>query len=362
MESIVNSIIMFICNVFIAFNIVYSQAASYKESITDYTKSKTINGFLLVAFTAFAKVGNLVYRILRRISIFSLKDKNGKDGSDFVKVLDTILVFGISLSMYRLFGVYNNTANVEEFTFIEKVLHCGIYFTHFILTLVYYGFVYGLFGCDNCRIQDSILSRPFNVLQDFGHSITVKETGLSKESVKEALNDEKDSTVNNSIIMSLINYGKSTIGRIISTIAENIASLVSVYVGIKNIWAFLSFAIFGIGYSLIFNFFMKGGIKPSDAEEVVSDAIGNPISIIIDNIKNFLIIMLVVCIIKIISKLVIIVLPKSVQNVIYESSYKLNVKSQESLKKMSDDNFNSDTYAQKYSSELIRAAHKGSGR
>ena len=348
-----NSIIMFICNVFIAFNIVYSQATSYKESITDYTKSKTVNGYLLALFVAFAKVGNLVYHILRRISIFSLKDK---------KVLDTILVFGISLSMYRLFGVYNNTANVEEFTFIEKVLHCGIYFTHFILTLAYYGFVYGLFGCDNCRIQDSILSRPFNVLQDFGHSITVKETGLSKESVKEALNDEKDSTVNNSIIMSLINYGKSTIGRIISTIAENIASLVSVYVGIKNIWAFLSFAIFGIGYSLIFNFFMKGGIKPSDAEEVVSDAIGNPISIIIDNIKNFLIIMLVVCIIKIISKLVIIVLPKYVQNVIYESSYKLNVKSQESLKKMSDDNFNSDTYAQKYSSELIRAAHKGSGR
>lgn len=357
-----DSVIMFICNVCIAFNIVYSQAASYKESITDYTKSKTVNGYLLSLFVAFAKVGNLVYRILRRISIFSMKSKDGKDSSDFIKVADTILVFGVSIAMYKLFGVYNNAANVEEFTFIEKVLHCGIYFTHFILTLAYYGFVYGLFGCDNCRIQDSILSKPFNALQDFGHSITVKETGLSKESIKEAIDDEKDVTVNNGVIMSLLNYGKSTIGRIISTIAENIASLVSVYVGIKNIWGFIAFLVFGIGYSLIFNFFMKGGIKPSDAEEVVSDAIGNPISIITDNIKNFLIIMLVVCIIKIISKLVITVLPKSVQNVIYEGSYKLNVKSQESLKKMSDDNFNSDVYAQKYSNELIRAAHKGSGR
>lgn len=36
-----NIVIMFICNMFIAFNIVYSQAASYKESITYYTKSKT---------------------------------------------------------------------------------------------------------------------------------------------------------------------------------------------------------------------------------------------------------------------------------------------------------------------------------
>ena len=357
-----NSAIIFICNVFIAFNIVYSQAASYKESITDYTKSKTINGYLLAVFTAFASIGVFVYRILRRISVFSMKSKDGKDSSDFIKVVDTILVFGISISMYKLFGVYNNTANVEEFTFIEKVLHCGIYFTHFILTLAYYGFVYGLFGCDNCRIQDSILSKPFNVLQDFGHSITVKETGLSKESIKEAIDDEKDVTINNGIVMSLINYGKSTVGRIISTIAENIASLVSVYVGIKNIWGFIAFSIFGIGYSLIFNFFMKGGIKPSDAEEVVTDAVGNPISIVTDNIKNFLVIMLVVCIIKIVSKLVITVLPKSVQNVIYEGSYKLNVKSQETLKKMSDDNFNSDAYAQKYSSELIRAAHKGSGR
>ena len=241
-----NSAIMFICNVLIAFNIVYSQASSYKESITDYTKSKTINGYLLAIFTAFAKVGNFVYRIIRRISIVSTKSKDGKECPDFIRVADTILVFGISIVMYKLFGIYNNTAGVEEFTFIEKVLHCGIYFTHFVLTLAYYGFIYGLFGCDNCRIQDSILSRPFNMLQDFGHSITVKETGLSKESIKEAISDEKDVTVNNTIIMSLINYGKSTVGRIISTIAENIASLVSVYIGIKNIWAFLSFAIFGI--------------------------------------------------------------------------------------------------------------------
>lgn len=357
-----NSAIMFICNVLIAFNIVYSQAASYKESITDYTKSKTINGYLLAVFTAFAQVGNFVYHIIRRISIAGGKDKKGKKGVDLTGAIDALLMLGISILMYKLFGIYNNTVDVEEFTFIEKVLHCGIYFTHFILTLAYYGFIYGLFGCDNCRIQDSILSKPFNVLQDFGHSITVKETGLSKESIKEAISDEKDVTVNNTIIMSLINYGKSTVGRIISTIAENIASLVSVYIGIKNIWAFLLFAIFGILYTALFNFIAKGGVDPSKAEEVVADAIGNPISIITDNIKNFLIIMLVVCIIKIVSKLVITVMPKSVQNVIYEGSYKLNVKSQESLKKMSDDNFNSDAYAQKYASPLIRAAHKGDAR
>ena len=125
-----NSAIMFICNVFIAFNIVYSQASSYKESITDYTKSKTINGYLLAIFTAFAKVGNFVYRIIRRISIVSTKSKDGKECPDFIRVADTILVFGISIVMYKLFGIYNNTAGVEEFTFIEKVLHCGIYFTH----------------------------------------------------------------------------------------------------------------------------------------------------------------------------------------------------------------------------------------
>ena len=38
---IMNIVIMFICNMFIAFNIVHRLAASYKESITDYTKSKT---------------------------------------------------------------------------------------------------------------------------------------------------------------------------------------------------------------------------------------------------------------------------------------------------------------------------------
>lgn len=237
----------------------------------------------------------------------------------------------------------------------EKINECK--------TLVlYYGFIYGLFGCDNCRIQDSILSKPFNVLQDFGHSITVKETGLSKESIKEAINDEKDVTVNNTVIMSLINYGKSTIGRIVSTVAENIASLVSVYVGIKNIGSFVLFVLFGFWFTFCFNFLSNTNVDPDEAKEVVADAIGNPISIITDNVKNFLVIMLVVCIIKIASKLVITVLPKSVQNVIYEGSYKLNVKSQNTLNKMSDDNFNSDAYAQKYASPLIRAAHKGDVR
>lgn len=358
-----NILIMFICNVFIAFNIVYSQAASYKESITDYTKSKTINGYLLCIFTAFAQVGNFVYHIIRRIAIAGGKSKNGKKDTYLITgAIDALIVFGISIFMYKLFGIYNNTVDVEEFTFIEKVLHYGVYFTHFLLTLAYYGFIYGMFGGDNCRIQDSILSRPFNALQDFGHSITVKETGLSKESIKEAVSDEKDVTVNNSIIMSLINYGKSTVGRIISTVAENIASLVSMYVGIKNATSFGLFFMFGAIYSFIWSFLSKSNVDPSEAEEVVADAVGNPISVVIDNVKNFLIIMIVVCIIKIIAKLVIAILPKSVQNTIYEGSYKLNVKSQESLKKMSDDNFNSDSYAQRYSNELIRAAHKGSGR
>lgn len=357
-----NILIMFICNVFIAFNIVYSQAASYKESITDYTKSKTINGYLLGIFTIFAQAGNFVYHIIRRIAVAGGKSKNGKKDTYLITgAIDALIIFGISIFMYKLFGVYNSTVDVEEFTFIEKVLHYGVYFTHFLLTLAYYGFIYGMFGGDNCRIQDSILSRPFNLLQDFGHSITVKETGLSKESIKEAVNDEKDITVNNSIIMSLINYGKSTVGRIISTVAENIASLVSMYVGIKNATSFGLFFMFGVVYSFLWSFISKSSVDPSEAEEVVADAVGNPISVITDNVKNFLIIMLVVCTIKIIARLVIAILPKSLQNTIYDGSYKLNVKSQHSLKKMSDDNFNSDAYAQKYSSELIRAAHKGSG-
>lgn len=358
-----NSIIVFICNVFIAFNIVYSQAASYKESITDYTKSKTINGYLLGIFTMFAQVGNFVYHIVRRIAIVSNKSKDGKKNTfPVIGAMDTLIVFSISILLYKLFGVYNSNVNVEEFTFIEKVLNYGVYFTHFLLTLAYYGFIYGMFGGDNCRIQDSILSRPFNLLLDFGHSITVKETGLSKESIKEAVKDEEDITVNNSIIMSIINYGKSTIGRIISTVAENIASLVSMYVGIKNATSFGLFFMFGTVFSLLISFFTKASVDPSEAEEVVVDAVGNPISVVTDNVKDFLIIMLVVCIIKIAAKLVIAVLPKSIQNAIYEGSYKLNIKSQESLKKMSDDNFNSDAYAQRYSNELIRAAHKGSGK
>lgn len=355
-----NIVIMFVCNVLIAFNIVYSQAASYKESITDYTKSKTINGYLLCIFTAFAKLGNFVYRIICRMAAVGEKGAK-KDTHLATLAVDTLIVFGISIFMYKVFGIYNNAVNVEEFTFIEKILHCAVYFSHFLITLAYYGFVYGLFGGDNCRIQDSIFSKPFNALQDFGHSITVKETGLSKESVKEAISDEKDVTVNNSIVASLINYGKSTIGRIISTIAENIASLVSVYVGIKNISSFVLFLFFG----LFFTFFLNiGNLNPDveGAEKVVTDALGNPISIITDNVKNFLIIMLIVCIIKIAARLVIAILPKSLQNTIYEGSYKLNVKSQQSLKKMSDDNFNSDPYAQKYSNELIRAAHRGAVR
>ena len=333
-----------------------------KSLLLTIQNQKTINGYLLAVFTAFAQVGNFVYHIIRRISIAGGKDKKGKKYVDLTGAIDTLLMLGISILMYKLFGIYNNTVDVEEFTFIEKVLHCGIYFTHFILTLAYYGFIYGLFGCDNCRIQDSILSKPFNVLQDFGHSITVKETGLSKESIKEAINDEKDVTVNNTVIMSLINYGKSTIGRIVSTVAENIASLVSVYVGIKNIGSFVLFVLFGFWFTFCFNFLSNTNVDQDEAKEVVADAIGNPISIITDNVKNFLVIMLVVCIIKIASKLVITVLPKSAQNIIYEGSYKLNVKSQESLKKMSDDNFNSDAYAQKYTSPLIRAAHKGDVR
>ena len=362
-----NTLITFICNILIAFNIVYSQAAAYKESISDYTKSKTINGYLLAVFTVFAKVGNFVYRLTRRVTNLNGDSKSKTTINYFVTgTMDTLMVFIISLFMYKMFGTYNSSVNVEDFTFMEKILHFRIYFVHFLVTLAYYGFLYGLFGGDNCRIQESILSKPFNALQKVGQAMTTKETGLSVDSIKEAISDERDATVNNSIAASIINYGKSSIGRILSTIGENVSSLVSVYVGAKNILSFIMFLVVGyaVGYAGNFLLWFNTGrqIAVEGAEDIVADALGNPVEIITDNIKDFLIIMLIVCIVKIVARLVISILPRPLQTKIYDGSYKLNVKSQQSLKKMSDDNFNSDSYAQKYSNELIRAARRGDPR
>lgn len=356
-------LIMFICNILIVFNIVYSQAAAYKESISDYTKSKTINGYLLAVFTVFAKVGNFVYRLTRRFTNLNGDSKSKTTINYFVTgTMDTLTVFIISLFMYKTFGAYNSSVNVEDFTFMEKILHFRIYFVHFLVTLAYYGFVYGLFGGDNCRIQESVLSKPFNALQKVGQAMTTKETGLSMDSIKEAVNDERDATVNNSIAASIINYGKSSIGRILSTIGENVSSLVSAYVGAKNILSFIMFLVVGYAGSFLLRFNTGRQIAVEGAEDIVADAMGNPVEIITDNIKDFLIIMLIVCIVKVVARLVISILPRTLQTKIYDGSYQLNVKSQQSLKKMSDDNFNSDAYAQAYSNELLRAAHRGAVR
>ena len=88
----------------------------------------------------------------------------------------------------------------------------------------------------------------------------------------------------------------------------------------------------------------------------------DPVSIITDSLKSFLVTILVVTIIKIIISLLFCLLPQRVQSVIFGASNKL---SEKILSKCSNDgatNINNDEYAHKYANKLMEAAYKGRGR
>lgn len=354
LQTILNSIITIV----VLFNLVYSASSSYKESVTDEDNQKTINGYLLALFGIFAGFGNAVYRVIRKVSQAVSKDKKSKEVDlAFAGIIDFWIVFGLSYILYIVFNLLGASDAIEDMSVIEKVLNVGKYVVNTFVMIMYYGFVFGLFGGDNCRIQETFLSGIFNKIKSLGDSLETVDTEISIKTVKEDINKEIESvkTTGKGTKIDVLQYLKSSVGRFISTLAEFCSSVTSVYVSFRNIITLLQIVITNAIFSLVMWFANRG----EESELAYGLEVLEDISEIFTNLFWSLVILLII---KILVKIVLNFLPESISESIYAGSSSLTKKYKDKLSKMSADNLTSDSFAMKNTPDkLLRAARMASG-
>lgn len=372
-QTILNSLIMIV----VLFNLVFSASCSYKESVTDNDGQKTINGYLLALFGVFAGLGSMVYKIIAAISASAIKTKkpkkskqagvlSGKAGSNekndtiLIAIIDFWIMFGLSWLCYTIFNVIGASDVIEDMSTFEKIINVGKYIANTFVMVMYYGFIYGLFGGENCRIQETFISSAFNAIKDFGDSLEVADTDtdISLKAIKQDIENELEAvkTTGKGLKIDVVGYIKSSIGRAISTVAEFFATITCVYVSFRNIAVVVFNVIFDVMY---FSLIWFASDKTEEVEmaydlEVIGDVVGI--------FKSMFWTLVILIIIKILVKVILLFLPESISDKIYGGSAKLNSFYRNKLKEMSTTNLTSDTFAMTNTPDrLIRAAKMASG-
>jgi hypothetical protein len=299
-----------------------------------------------------------VYKLLRGAADIMggrAKENNNQNSVGYIlaNAFNALFMFVLSIVMWKAMGEYNSTFNPDDASTIEKILHIGSYITHFLVALMYYGFAYGLFGGDNCRMQDTPLSKIFDKIKEFGKGIAVRSVSTNIKNVKKVVEDEVSSEKN--IFQLIASYFVSSVGKAISSIAEDLSSLTTIYASIKNIHS-LFFTAIGMFVIYAIRSFQIERLDDTSLEEMANTISIDPIETITSSFKNFIIIMLILVVVKLVIRLLLQLTPKTFRNKVFDKSYALNQDCQKKLAEMSKSNFETDTCAKTYSNRMLYAA------
>lgn len=333
-------------------NVAYAASLSYKESLTNGSGiKKTSNGILLAIFFLCAKIGQGMYRIIRFMS-GSKKAVERKD-KIFAGVISALLTYGLALFLYLLYSAL--CVSVPEGESISTYITMTAKST--FQTVLYYGFIFGLFGGDNCRLVTTFIGKAagaitnkFNQIDDVRYVENAKD---AIEIAKEEIADRKAGGTG--IKINPAKYIISCITKTLTTVLENVRGLTSVLVDVANIEGFITLALAVFGFRFIYWFASKGEVS----SELRLD-FDHPMSVLVGNITSMITTIVIICLIKLIIMLIMSVMPESISNVWYAFNGKLYNGSMDSLNQMAERNLEQDTYARECS---MRDAVKGtSGR
>ena len=317
-----NWIIETVLQILVATNMAFAAALSYKESITNNKNKKTVNGFLWIPFKFMVDLGSLFYGM----SIALVRDKKDKeDGKpdSFSMVMGVLAMIGFSVLANIIFATISSS--IEDAGVFIKLLNT-VKIT--LLQTLYYGFVYGLFGGENGRLRNSALTKLTNSIiskadkwdvadfkDDLKSAVKTADTELHA-----AMEHKKGESFN------VVNYLKSSVAKVITTFAKHIKGLSSVPVDITSFASYLIVFTMCFIYKAISTFVWShsGG---SDIGSVdTAEALLNPVSVVTDQIKSFLITMVVMVVIKILVKIILLILPDTISDAVYSASNKLHDK------------------------------------
>lgn len=350
-QTILNTFISFI----VLFNLTYSASSAYKESVTDEDNQKTINGYLLALFGVFAGFGNVVYKVIRKCNVSTARDrKTKKVDFTFADVLDFFVLYGVSYIVYLIFNVIGGVSSIEDMNTIEKILNVSRYIGNTFIMIMYYGFVFGLFGGDNCRIQETFISCIFDKFKQFGDSLErLGSTDITLKNISNTVYTELDTikTTGKGTKLNILDYFKTASGRTISTVFEFLSSITSVYVSLRNVITCINIVLFSTVFSAFYWVFTRN----MDNQEFTYDL--KVLDNVVDTLSNLFWSLIILLIVKVIVKLILHLLPDAVSNNIYKASSSLNKHYRDKLANMSRDNLSKDKFAMKNTPErLLRAA------
>ncbi len=347
-----NQILSTIISVLLATNFAYASALSYKESVTNGKYERTSNGIFSVVFLPFMYVGKALYGIIKLFTgIFFNKKKSAAVDKIFAGLVSGLLTI-IFASVLRFgFGAASFMGG-EDISIFARI---AIFFKNTILQVIYYGIIFGLFGGDNCRLQNTPIGDLMDAIDDKLDAIGDADfiTGVNDAvdfAKEEYAKDKKAGKVTKTKILP---YVKAIATKSLSTVTETVRGLTSLLVDVKNIVAFSITVIFMLLYSA---FKALAGVS-ADAD--VSEIISSPVDILKEQVLNFIITMVIIAVIKLIIKLIMLAVPKKVSDGYYSMNASLNKSVMSKLNGYSKHSYDTDDYAKAYSFRARMAKAEG---
>lgn len=333
-------------------NLAYAASLGYKESITNgHGIKKTSNGVLMMFFLVCATGGQLLYKTMRAIS-GSSKAKKDKD-KIFVGVLSAILTYGLALFTSRIYNAICVPAP-DGCSIVTKLLLMA---TSTLQSVVYYGFIFGLFGGENCRLVDTPISKLMSIISEKVAGLNTATFVESKDDVKELVVTEAEaqSSGKSGVKINPISYILSVLSKSISTVCESIGGITTILVDVSNFTGAVTMALFIFGMRAIVWF--SNGMVSGDAD--VPAIVENPVDVLTESVLSMVVSIVVICLVKLIVRLIMMVLPKGVSDTWYKLNDSLYTKALNKLNDMSKENLKYDKYAME--SSIRRMMEKASG-
>lgn len=250
------AIISAICNLFILTNLTYAAAATYKKTLASKSAVPGVNLLFLTLFSGFVCLGRAVYCLIRLFARISAGDKDNNKSQVLVGIVDFFAVLFTSLIAYLFYDALISVYLVESFSLSDGLSQLWDYCMNAIISISYYGFVFGLFGGNNCRIEETLISKFF---------IELGEKGSKLADIEEN--------------KGIQDYLKIFLGKVLEIIGECFGRITSIYVGVKNVSACIMFLFLYFAFCSLF-WFAGGKIQlTADQTEIslVMYVIGNPI-------------------------------------------------------------------------------------
>ena len=224
------------------FNLTYFSACSYKDSIGNL-KAKSLNGFLLGFFVWLSGLGDLIYKLVRKLGyavVGFLPIKREKFKEKLAISLDMIFFGLTSYGLTAVYGSFIEKCELRQALAETRAESLRGYAAGIAASFLFYCIIYGFFGTES-RIASTSLSRLFRKGKDACAQRAEQEevelgTGIAL--VKDVVIQEYQNQVlsqNGGEKTKYSRYIKNTTYKSMEVLLGRLEKLTHLFVGLKKV-------------------------------------------------------------------------------------------------------------------------------